>query len=150
MKYFSLIILFLAVVVASCEKELFCGDAKTEGIIVESISFGGCLNYFPDTIFIIESEDELDTLYKYETCPGRINPEINFEAYTLLGQYADGGGCDITFNREVVADEPDKRYVYTVSVKECGLCEMMGYSMNWVLVPKLPDNWTVKFKIDYN
>ena len=32
-----------------------------------------------------------------------------------------------------------------IKVKECGWCDKLGYSMNWVLVPRLLENWSVEF-----
>lgn len=62
-----------------------------------------------------------------------------------MGVYLSGGGCDATFIREVKEDPEEEKYIYTVRMKECGLCEMYIYSMNWVLVPKLPKGWYVEF-----
>jgi len=142
-----LILLMLAGIFTGCEKDFFCGEDKNKGIIIESIGFGCCcMNDFRDSSFIIQSEAQLDSLFEYKTCSDLQKPEIDFSEHTLLGYYVDGGGCDIQFIREVTVDESEQRYIYTVKVKECGWCAKLGYSMNWVLVPKLPENWTVEFR----
>ncbi len=141
-----LILLMLAGIFTGCEKDFFCGEDKNKGIIIESINPGYCIDNFTDSTFVILSEVQLDSLYEYENCSDAERPEINFNEQTLLGYYVDGGGCDIQFIREVITDESGQRYIYTVKVKACGWCAKLGYSMNWVLVPKLPENWTVEFR----
>ena len=71
---------------------------------------------------------------------------IDFSAYTLLGNYASGG-CNVAFTRTVELDEQAKKYWYTIKVREAGACKRLEYSMNWVLVPKLPPGYTVEFQI---
>lgn len=71
---------------------------------------------------------------------------IDFTKYTLLGNYA-AGGCKVAFTRTVEQDDESKRYVYTIKVREAGACKSLEYSMNWVLVPKLPSGYRVEFLI---
>ncbi len=71
---------------------------------------------------------------------------VDFSKYTLLGNYAQGG-CDAAFTRSVIPDDNNKRYNYTVKVRQAGLCKKLVYSMNWVLVPKLPPGYSVDFRI---
>ncbi|MBD2699086.1 hypothetical protein IC229_00440 [Spirosoma sp. BT702] len=71
---------------------------------------------------------------------------VNFSKYSLLGNYA-AGGCDVAFTRTVERDDMAKKYIYTVKVREAGACKKLEYSMNWVLVPKLPMGYTVEFLI---
>ena len=71
---------------------------------------------------------------------------VDFSTYTLLGNYAQGG-CDVAFTRSVIRDDNSKKYSYTVTVREAGSCKKLGFSMNWVLVPKLPPGYAVDFRI---
>ena len=71
---------------------------------------------------------------------------VDFSKYMLLGNYA-AGGCNVAFTRIVEQDEQAKKYSYTVKVREAGACKKLEYSMNWVLVPKLPAGYTVEFLI---
>ena len=140
-----LILPILAVIVPCCGKDFICGENKNKGIITQSIHITNCIDDFIDTTFIILSEAQLDSLYEQANCSDTIRPAIDFNEHTLLGYFATGGGCEVQFIREVTADNSNKKYLYTVKVKECGWCDKLGYSMNWVLVPKLPENWTVEF-----
>ena len=40
-----------------------------------------------------------------------------------------------------------KKIVYTVTVHQCGGCEKNNTSWNWVLVPKIPEDYTIEFKV---
>ncbi|SFD15309.1 hypothetical protein [Spirosoma endophyticum] len=71
---------------------------------------------------------------------------IDFSKYTLLGNYA-AGGCNVAFTRIVEPDDRAKKYIYTVDVREAGACKKLEYSMNWILVPKLPVGYTVEFLV---
>jgi len=143
--------LFLIIFIAyGCEKELICGDSKSKGIITESVSFGTyCMNWIVDQEFVVDRQEELDSLYQEHECDSIEDPEIDFSKSTLLGIYTSGGGCNIQFIREVEKEEENKKYVYTIRIRECGWCDMGFISMNWVLVPKLPEGWIVKFIVSY-
>jgi hypothetical protein len=55
------------------------------------------------------------------------------------------GTCRVNFERNVSTDSINKKYIYSIKVNECGNCKTNYEHMNWVLVPKIPDNWTVEF-----
>ena len=74
-------------------------------------------------------------------------PSIDFSQYTLLGKYTQGGGCSINFARKVYIDDTNKKIIYSVRVIEEGACEMLGMSMNWALVPKIPSDYIVEFEV---
>lgn len=142
-------ILFSFAILSNCSKSPLCwGEDKNNGIIVSSIDFGICFYDFPENEYIMETEVELDSLFNLISnqdteCE---KPEIDFSKHTLLGQYASGA-CEVKFIRDVEKDNRDESYIYTVKVRECGLCKSMAYGLNWILVPKLPNDWSVKFEI---
>ena len=143
---------FSSLICTGCgESDFFCGASKNKGIILESITFDhGCMSYFRDQHFIVDSQAALDSLIALDDCYFEIDPpDINFAETTLLGIYTDGGGCEVSYIRRVEKQSEDRKYVYTVKVKECGLCEMYAYSMNWVLVPELPEGWMVEFIVSH-
>ena len=65
----------------------------------------------------------------------------------MLGKKASGG-CRVGFKREVISDDSNSQYIYKITVCEYGLCKSARISMNWVLVPKLPQGYTVKFEVE--
>ena len=140
----------ITMITGGCEKELICGESKNKGIITKSVDFvDPCMSWIVDQDFIIRSQEELDSLYREFECDSKEDAGIDFSESTLLGMYTSGGGCNIQFIREVERDEENKRYVFTVKIRECGICAMLGISMNWVLVPRLPETWTVEFTYSY-
>jgi len=146
MKYkFLLIITVIVFAFYSCNKdEETCESIiENEGIIVESINFQ-CDEPFYSGNFVVDSNDELDSLMNQNS--GCNQPEIDFAKYTLLGRYAHTSGIG-SYYRNVVEDTANLRYNYSITVENCGTCDCLSQNMNWVLVPKLPENWSVKFTV---
>ena len=58
------------------------------------------------------------------------------------------GEClyDFPQNEYIIETEEELVRVFNL-ISDCGLCKSMRYSMNWVLVPKLSADWSVKFEI---
>ncbi|MEM5871494.1 MAG: hypothetical protein QW051_01335 [Candidatus Aenigmatarchaeota archaeon] len=112
-----------------------------------------CIDSFElrDGEFIINSDQEYQVLLDYKSpSPGCENfhlPSIDFSQYTLLGKYAEGGGCSIVFVRKIYKDESNKEITYSIKVEGKGYCEKLGMSMNWALIPKVPSDYNVKFEV---
>lgn len=45
---------------------------------------------------------------------------IDFSKYSVLCMGAQGGGCNIRYLRDVSVDKEAKKYIYTVTMLECG------------------------------
>ncbi|MCK5781748.1 MAG: hypothetical protein KAH10_04125 [Flavobacteriales bacterium] len=124
---------------------------KDEGLISSDVYFGSCSYNLDEKTFVVQDIDEYDALTQKieEGKVGTSNcdfPEIDFEKYTLLGNYGEATGCVINFNRNVVADSTSKKIDYIVSPEGCGDCEMLGFSYNFVLVsPKISDDYEILF-----
>lgn len=78
---------------------------------------------------------------------GNTYDTIDFNQYTLLGKYAREN-CKVTFDRNITKNDAQKKYLYNIKVHQCGTCEINWESMNWVLVPKIPDDYTVSFNLE--
>ncbi len=123
------------------------------GIITSELELGVC---FSD-VGALEPQYVINDSTAYQSlgilpvntpeCVGTILPEIDFNTQTLLGLYADGT-CNVGFDRIVIRDNDLKKYIYTVGVNACGICESLRFSMNWILVPKLPADYTVEFIVE--
>lgn len=104
-----------------------------------------------DSEFIINSDEKYQALLDYKSPSSRCEnfelPPIDFTQNTLLGKYAQGGGCSIDFVRKVYKDDSNKKIIYSIKVVEEGLCEMLGMSMNWILIPKVPFDYSVEFEV---
>ena len=102
--------------------------------------------------FVINTEAEYQDLINYKSsfspsCTNFVLPSIDFSQKTLLGKYASGGGCSIDFTKKVHKDDSNKKVVYVIDVIEQGMCEKLGFSNNWILIPKIPFNYTVEFQV---
>lgn len=73
---------------------------------------------------------------------------IDFNKYTLLGKYANGT-CKAVFERDVSKNVSEKKYQYKIIVHQTGDCKINIESMNWVLIPKIEDDYTIDFQIEY-
>jgi len=140
-----LIIAVLGILFFACNKngEECESVIENSGIIERSIDFP-CNTPFYNGNFVIDSDDDLDSVMNLEVVCER--PEIDFTQYTLLGKYAwteDKG----SYYRNVEMDTVNFTYDYTITVKTCGECDCLSQNMNWVLVPKLPEGWSVDFTL---
>ena len=155
------IILVFVFILASCEKKEICNDKEINTWIIESdYDMGKCFYFLDSSNYIIDNikeyqslVDKIDSTYIANTFSDCANYElysIDFTNITLLALYAEGRGCSTAFQRDVQNDPVAKQYVYTITVFECGNCDITEVSMNWVQVPKLPDNYSVEFKVVKN
>jgi hypothetical protein len=152
--FYLAIILF--VVTNSCSKSPACwGDDKNEGLIEKYYTthdFPMCFETYVNEYkqVVITSEEELlniidSNCYNLpEAGYSSVPPDIDFNTHSLLGFYASGQ-CETKFIRKVSEDESDKKYTYTIEVKDCGTCKSMRTDANLVLVTKLPVGYTVDF-----
>ena len=102
--------------------------------------------------YIINSEQEYRGLLNHKAsvpeCANFQLPPINFSQYTLLGKYAYGSGCSVNFEKRVYRDEANKKIIFFIKVNEEGPCEMLVEKMDWVLVQKIPPEYSVVFKVE--
>jgi len=155
MRYFSGIILgiVLAISQLSCTDDCEDNFDTVGGIIASELELGACFSDIGalDPQYVINDSMAFEALgilpVSTPECAGSTLPEIDFSVYTLLGLYADGV-CNVGFDRIVTQDDDLKKYTYTVGVNACGTCESLHFSMNWVIVPKLPADYTVEFIVE--
>ncbi len=141
----------------ACTPEVSCQSGDTiDGIIDSTYNLGMCYQYMEDTTYTISDiidfqnlRGRMDSLFlsKNTGCDTIILISPDFNKETLLGCFAEGSGCDASFHRTVFKDEAQKKYTYTIEIEDCGNCNYRIPSMNWVLVPKIPDSYTVEFKV---
>jgi len=74
------------------------------------------------------------------------NP-IDFSQYTVLAHYTSGG-CYAVFERKVTKNFEKQKYIYKIKVIICGTCQRNWGSENWVLIPKIEENYTVDFIVE--
>jgi hypothetical protein len=80
-------------------------------------------------------------------CDTAALPGINFSKYSLLTMSTNGCGCSATYQRKVLKDIENKKIIYQISINYEGTCKMLLGSRNWAIIPEIPDNYTVVFKL---
>jgi len=146
-KKFLFFVLGVFIISLSCSKSPKCwGEDKNKGDIIESYSLPSC--YFlptqEDGSFLARSADDIDTLGGCTADP----LQIDFTKYSLIGCPTEFQ-CNAKIIREVQINHQTKQCGYTITIKECGLCKSMGISDNIVLIPALPEDYFVIFKVEY-
>ena len=71
--------------------------------------------------------------------------DIDFKKHSLLGFWAVGK-CEADFIREVEKNEAEKKYIYSIKVKECGWCMAARIDPNVVLIPRIEDDYSIVFE----
>lgn len=131
----------------SCHKVNLCGLEQdvTLGDIEELLD----LNCFVggENEQIIRSTEELEALFANRPCEGTL-PSIDFSQFTLLGQFGGATGCERFYSRRVTINENQRKYNFLVRVSECGGCEPWEMRWHWVLVPILPEDYSVSFEFE--
>ena len=131
-----------------CGKNKKCNQEDTfSGIVLEQLNISEEPNSIArDTLsqgFLITN----DSVYKATFSRTANLPFIDFAQHNLLGNIGSGY-CKISFHKEVTADSVAKNYYYRLFVYHCSTYHPKGCSSyNWVLVPKLPQGWTVTFEV---
>lgn len=144
MKFLGLLIPF--VLISACGDKICKQDDTFSGIVIEQYDFfGNALDGFVDVgQYVILTDSVYRNAFKDSTFD---IPAIDFSEYSLLGQYASGS-CKVSYNKNVDVNTENKTYTYTLTQYECNtFYDKLCYSDNWILVPKLPSNWTVVFNI---
>ncbi len=104
---------------------------------------------------IIETQEQYDGLRACArgSC-GDVFPDVDFSRYTILGQYSSGSCAVRSFSRSVTINHQDKTLSYKVKPKRPFLLNFTGcsgpgkYSMNLVIVPKVPVGYRTVFASD--
>ncbi len=93
-----------------------------------------------DSLNIFNLEVSFDDGVTYEP--------IDFSKYTLLGKYVPGSGCEVIYSRNATRDDEAKKVSYEIKADQYGVCDCSHPSMNWVLIPKIPEDYNVVFSVE--
>lgn len=58
-----------------------------------------------------------------------------------------GGGCRAKYQRRVLKDTENKKIIYEIVAAYEDQCAMVVESRNWVIIPKIPDNYIIEFRL---
>ena len=159
MKFLSVFtsLIILSFLYLSCEEEKNCFNSNQNlGDIEGNYDLGKCFVVLADSQYVFtniedfqELRSEIDEMYleANAACDTAILKNPDFEKYSLLGMRTMVQACAVAYVREVKIDIAARKYIYSIKATPCGDCNSVNISMNWVLVPKIPQDFTVDFLI---
>lgn len=148
----SVVVWFLMTLILSCTKNKNCylsqqiignGEIVSNALVSQPLITWDMKNQ--EHIIQADTQNVFELKVSFDN--GNTFDDIDFKQYTLLGKYAREN-CKATFERNVSKDDSQKKIFYNLKIKQCGKCETNWESMNWVLVPKIPENYNVIFNIE--
>jgi len=152
------IIVFLSLIIQliSCTKDNNTIEITDQCIFYDNL-LGSCfcriddLGYDEIVIREIEEYEEFGEIIRFypenPDCDTANLPYIDFENYSLVSKFNCGSGCSAEYNRKIFEDIENRKIIYEISVTYYGLCDMLLGSRNWVLIPRIPDDYSVEFKL---
>lgn len=122
----------------------------------EVIDIAACM-YFDNESYVIDDTTSYHALLNNgiidtAVCAGYTLPPIDFSRKTLLGHHTSITGCDIFYERELLANPKDKTYTYSIQIKSEKSCSEFAIidHYNWIVVPKIPEAYSVNFEVKYD
>jgi hypothetical protein len=99
--------------------------------------------------YVIRDNDAYQELVNpdYPNYPECELPEMDFSEITILGKYTQVSGYpEPVYIREVTKNDEEKKYIYSITGISQDMSDCPNHSMNWIAIPKIPDDYTVEFK----
>lgn len=128
--------------------------AEIEPLKIREIDLKGCIQTIFDKQFIITTET--DYLKKIRNDAGRDYclknlEKIDFEKESLLGIEVNSGYCrrPIGLEFQVLKNNKLKEYQFSINYTDPkeSVCRALSQYDLWVLVPKITENYEVKFNV---
>lgn len=128
-------------------------SAKPEIIETRPIDIKGCIKHFPSGQIVIKDAESFQKAIRADASRDwcRENLEsVDFTKHSLLGIALVTDYCDrpAGLAHQLIKDTATKKYLFDISYDTPqGVCRRMGYWDVWVVVPKIPDDYEVVFKV---
>jgi len=127
--------------------------ANAQDMKIQRIDLKGCIQTYREKSFVIKDEatfhKEIRNDMSRDGCLKNLK-KIDFNKHTLVGIELNTGDCDVPLLEpiQVVRTEAEKQYIVKISYLEpAAPCRALSQYDLWLLVPKLPENYTVKFEV---
>ena len=140
-------IIGILAVLGSCSKAPKCwGDDKIKGEIIRPFEFEGIMywsNIESEKLYVIREEADF-----YEFLDSAdVNPSaVNFNTESVIGYSTPAGGGEFKVKKNLEIDHDKKKYVYKLKVNACGNQDKLALFHNFVVVPKIPEDYTVEIE----
>lgn len=142
--------LFIIAVSTTC----FAASLKAQILETREISSEICIQHIFEQQFVIKDYETYLRLVRADASRDEClkkSEKIDFNKYTLLGIEINSGYCRFPLGLEyqTVKDEAKKQYLLAISYIDPrnSVCRARSQYDLWVLVPKLPDGYEVKFEV---
>lgn len=129
-------------------------SAAAQTLETRAIDLKGCIQTIYTKQFIIKDNDAyLETMRgdaSRESCLKKVE-KIDFNKHSLLGIQINSGYCRVPLGLQyqTVKDEAKKQYLLSISYldPQGAVCRALSQYDLWVLVPKIPAGYEVKFEV---
>jgi hypothetical protein len=157
MKAKSLLVILLSILSASCEREKELIEITSECKFHDNIlttCFSGDISTEYDEYIFRNNNSFQNYGDQSRINPININcdtaqlPNIDFSKFSLLTKITIGGGCNANYERTITKDTKNKKIIYQITATYNGHCYMQIINRNWVVTPKIPDDYTIVFNVD--
>lgn len=146
--HYILSLVLILLLFNGCVKGPRCwGEDKYKGIIVDHID---CPPIGLENELIIEDDVTYRTTFisSIDSTPLFDIPDIDFSKYTLLGAtLSTGGTYGPRLICEVTNDSENKKYIFKANLRQCGWGKKLCTKEVLVIVPKLPEEFSVVFDL---
>jgi hypothetical protein len=129
-------------------------EKQSEVLSSRQIDLKGCVQMYPTYQLVIKDETNyLNSIRhdaSHEKCLKDVE-KVDFEKNSLLGLEINSGYCRRPAGLEfqVLKDETAKQYLFNIGYTDPkgSVCRALSQYELWVLVPKIPDGFEVKFNV---
>lgn len=132
-----------------------CPNCESDpGIIVsfEAGPIGDCetLQYRQTDNFVIQDDSSYQAILStgsnyFNDCDSLTLKAVDFDQHSVMSMAVSGSGCSRSYCVTVEDDPTIRQYNFISRVVECGGCEPLEVVRFWVVVPKIPDDYSVSF-----
>ena len=127
--------------------------ANAQNLETREIELKECIQMFRQQSFIIKDQTtflkEIRNDMRRDWCLKNLE-KIDFDKHTLIGIELNTGYCDVPllYPTQVSKNEAQKQFLVKIRYLEPNeSCRARSQYDLWLLVPKLPENYTVKFDV---
>jgi len=145
MKTLNIIVAFLALVFLNTS----CNKCEVEDVSTGIIETEGQLrivgNPYGSELIREQHPEGIEYLISYDE--GVTYEPVDFTKYDLM-VLPTQSSCLASYYKDVKLDVENEKVVYTLRIEECGTCNQQVSLKNWVLIDKVPANYTPEFILE--
>lgn len=149
-KFYTTSVLILSVLfigLSSCKKCKIEGENVDAGDIIPDLALYPASGYMTQNLgpsYHIFTNDVNGNAIEMSADGGFTRSPVNYDAYSILA-YPMTLNCNHFLSREVTRDDDNMTATYKITVTQCkeAKCAEQRFIENYVIVPEIPDNYTI-------